>query len=100
MGYTRWDDKDWDKYAASTRGKSVSQIFNASAIHPDLDPLNVKLRESRDSKANPESTPIILALDVTGSMGMIAQSLAQEGLGSLVEAILERKPVTDPHIMV
>ncbi len=100
MGYGRWDNNDWDKYAASTRGKSTSQIFNASSMKKDMDPRNIKVRESRDSAKNPDSTPIILALDVTGSMGMIADTLAREGLGTLVESILDRKPVPDPHIMV
>src|SRR5690606_25429877 len=36
----------------------------------------------------------------TGSMGEIAGILAREGLGTLVESILDRKPVSDPHIMV
>ena len=100
MGNSRWNNDDWDSYASSTRGKSTSQIFNASSIKKELDPLHIKVRESRDSVANPDSTPIILALDVTGSMGMIADTLAREGLGTLVESILERKPVPDPHIMV
>jgi hypothetical protein len=69
-------------------------------MKPEMDPRNVQMRESRDSKDNPLSTPIILALDVTGSMGIIADKLAREGLGVLVEEILSRKPVTDPHIMV
>lgn len=100
MGYGRWDNEDWDKYAKSTKGKSTSQIFNQSAIKQSMDPRGITVRESRDSAKNPNSTPIILALDVTGSMGMIADNLAREGLGTLVEQILDRKPVPDPHIMV
>lgn len=100
MGYGRWDSKDWDSYASKTRGKSTSQIFNQQSIKQSMDPRGITVRESRDSAQNPNSTPIILALDVTGSMGMIADSMAREGLGILVEQILDRKPVTDPHIMV
>jgi hypothetical protein len=100
MGNSRWDVNDWDRHAATTRGKSTQQIFDASKMKTDLDPRKIKVRESRDSAANPNSTPIILALDVTGSMGEIAGSLAREGLGTLIQAILERKPVSDPHIMV
>jgi hypothetical protein len=100
MGNSRWDNDDWNKHAASTKGLSQQQIFSSSGIQKDLDPKNVKVRESRDSAANPNSTPIILALDVTGSMGFIAENLAREGLGTLVQSILDRKPVTDPHIMV
>lgn len=32
-------------------------------------------------------------------MGMIADSLARDGLGILFNEILDRKPVTDPHLM-
>lgn len=100
MGYGRWDNSDWDNYASKTRGKSTSQIFNQSSIKQSMDPRGIAVRESRDSAKNPNSTPIILALDVTGSMGMIADNMAREGLGTLVEQILDRKPVSDPHIMV
>jgi hypothetical protein len=100
MGNGRWDNDDWNKHAATTKGLSQRQIFSASETHKDLEPKNIKVRESRDSKDNPKSTPIILALDVTGSMGFIAESLARDGLGTLVQSILDRKPVTDPHIMV
>jgi hypothetical protein len=68
-------------------------------MHKDLDPKGVRIRESRDSNDNPNSTPIIIALDVTGSMGMIADVIAREGLGTLFKEILDRKPVTDPHLM-
>ncbi|MDE1151637.1 MAG: hypothetical protein PW788_03790 [Micavibrio sp.] len=101
MGHGRWDNNDWDSYTTkNTKGKSAREIFNSSAIHPDMDPRKIQLRESRNSADNPHSTPIILALDVTGSMGVIAERMAREGLGTLVEQILDRKPVSDPHIMV
>lgn len=101
MGYSRWSSNDWDDFSAkNTRGKSTREVFNRSSIKQTMDPRGVTMRESRDSAANPKSTPIILALDVTGSMGMIADHIAREGLGTLIEIILDRKPVTDPHIMV
>jgi hypothetical protein len=68
-------------------------------MHKDLDPKGVKLRESRDSKDNPNSNALIMALDVTGSMGMVLDSMARSGLPTLVTNIYDRKPVTDPHIM-
>ena len=100
MGHGRWSTKTWDDYATTTtRGKTTREIFNNASLKPEMDPRKIQLRESRDSTDNPHSTPIILALDVTGSMGMIADKLAREGLGTLVEQILARKPVSDPHIM-
>lgn len=101
MGNARWSSKDWDAYASThTRGKSASEIFNSRSLRADMDPRQIKVRESRDSTSNPHSTPIILALDVTGSMGIIPEALIKDGLGTLVQSILDRKPVTDPHIMV
>lgn len=99
MGTTRWDPSDWDDYVTSHAGMSASAIFNRRAICPDLDPANIAFRESCDSEANPRSTPIIVAVDNTGSMGILAENLIRKGLGVLVEEILDRQPVTDPHIM-
>ncbi len=69
-------------------------------MHKDLDPHGVTVRESRDSVDNPKSNAIIVALDVTGSMGMIADVIARKGLNTLLEEIYNRKPVTDPHVML
>jgi len=68
-------------------------------MDPLLDPKGVQFRESCDSSDNPESTPVIVGLDVTGSMGMIADTIAKEGLPTLFTEIYDRKPITDPHIM-
>ena len=113
MGYSRWDSASYASASAVTRttlnaarssGMSDSmarkQVFTQSNINKLFDPKGVMLRESRDSEANPNSTAIILGIDVTGSMGMIAEALAVDGLGKLVEGLLTRLPVTDPHMMV
>jgi hypothetical protein len=64
-----------------------------------LDPKGVKIREARDSDEHPASTPIIIGVDVTGSMGMIAETIAKSSLGTIFQEILDRKPVTDPQLM-
>lgn len=99
MGTSRWDTSDWSSYSASVSTKSAAEIFTSRNLHEDLNPKGVN-RESRDSDENPESNAIIIGCDVTGSMGMIANNLVREGLGVLFEEIYDRKPVTDPHIMV
>jgi len=98
MGGARWDEDDWKRTAKATVGKRTEDIFTSSGMHPKLNPYDV-VRESRDSLVNPDSNAIIIGLDVTGSMGMIADAMAREGLGTLVEEILKRKPVSDPHIL-
>ena len=100
MGYSRWDDNDWKSYSAVTVNSTREQIFKNSNIFESFDPSRIAIRESRDSEQNPESTPIIIGLDVTGSMGIIAEVMAKEGLGTLVKGILDREPVVDPHILI
>lgn len=99
MGSARWDPDDWKSYSSTTKSKPTAAIFKSSGLKDSLNPFGVGVRESRDSILNPVSNAIIVGLDVTGSMGMIADSLAREGLGVMVEEILARKPVSDPHIM-
>lgn len=100
MGYSRWDDSDWKSYSAVTTRSTREEIFSNRNIFENFNPQKVVLRESRDSELNPLSTPLIFGLDVTGSMGIIAEKMAKEGLGALVNGILDRVPVTDPHIMI
>jgi len=66
----------------------------------DLDPTKFAVRESCDSAANPNSTPIIIGVDVTGSMGILAETIIKQGLGVIVQGIYDRKPVPDPHILL
>lgn len=99
MGAGTFDPSAYRAFTATTTGKSTDEIYSSRAINKGLNPKGVKLRESKDSADNPKSTPIIVAIDVTGSMGMIADGLAREGLGTLFNEILDRKPITDPHLM-
>lgn len=99
MGASRWSADDWDLHTAATSNMSRAQIFARNSIHPDFDPRNIKVRESVDSDVNPNSTPIILAVDETGSMGVLAETIIRSGLGTIMQEIYARKPVTDPHIM-
>lgn len=99
MGSSRWSADDWTSYSSTTKTKTADKIFTSKALKDSLNPYGVAIRESRDSTINPQSNAIIVGLDVTGSMGMLADVMAKEGLGVMVEEILKRKPVSDPHIM-
>lgn len=99
MGGGSWTAQSWSSYAStSINNKSTSQIYSQRNIADDCDPSTVIMRESRDSDDHPLSTPIIIGLDVTGSMGSILNLVASK-LGELVGEILDRNPVTDPQIM-
>lgn len=99
MGGGSFSTDSYRSFSNSVAHKSREEIYTSKAIDPTLDPKGVTIRESRDSADNPQSTPIIVALDVTGSMGSIAEQIARKGLGTLFQGILDRKPVKDPHLM-
>ena len=101
MGSGRWNDSDYRTYATTTnyRSKRVDEVFESRRVPDALNPAKIVLRESCDSADNPESTPIILALDVTGSMGKYAAQIAKDHLPTIMTRILEERPVTDPHLM-
>lgn len=104
MGTRSWDAGSWASYASTSAAAAaptatVHTTYVANGIHKDLDPKNISIRESCNSPAHPKATPIILGCDVTGSMGQIAHEIVKTGLGVLVKEVLDRKPVTDPHIM-
>jgi hypothetical protein len=101
MGAGCWDRDAWADYAQRhVHGRRREEVFSSRRMDPEFDPARISVRESRDSEDNPVSTPIILASDVTGSMGMIAHELMAHGLNTLATEIYERRPVSDPHVMV
>lgn len=101
MGSERFDTRSYASYSDTNSLKSASrkEIFTSTQINQALDPKKIIMRESCDSAANPQSTPIILGLDVTGSMGFIVEQIAKEGLPVLMQRIYEEQPVSDPHLM-
>ena len=78
--------------------KSAGEIFTKRSIDNAMSPNGVMLRESRDSEEHPLSVPVILALDVTGSMGMIPHQLVKEGLPHMMAGIIEHG-VQHPQVL-
>ncbi|REN09879.1 VWA domain-containing protein, partial [Mycobacterium tuberculosis] len=58
----------------------------------------LKVRESRDNADHPNSLGIVFALDVTGSMGDIPQTLARRELPTFMK-LLTDCGVADPQLM-
>lgn len=54
---------------------NVNQIYDSRKLDPMLDPKGA-IRECRDTEEHPNTIPIILALDVTGSMGRATKACA------------------------
>ncbi|MCU6709604.1 hypothetical protein M6D81_12935 [Paenibacillus sp. J5C_2022] len=103
MGGGRWSAQDWKSYSArnilnKSAATGAGGIYSARTMAQHLDPNGV-IRESRDSADNPNSTPIMVGLDVTGSMSRVLEAMARNGLPTLATEIYERQPVSDPHIL-
>lgn len=102
MGYGSFTSKDWNNYTATrgiTRNSTHTSIYRSRSMKDSLNPMGVKYRESCDSNDHPNSTPIILGLDVTGSMGDLAATIAKESLHTLMTELYDKQPVSDPHVM-
>ena len=109
MGWGSWSENNYCSYSASV-GRSYSastktfsdtytsssQAFVAKRIDEAMDPKNV-MRECCDSDEHPNTIPIILALDVTGSMGSTAIEV-QKKLNPIMVEIYNR--IKDAEIMV
>jgi hypothetical protein len=69
----------------------------ATKVHADLDPRGAD-RESRDSAEHPESTPVAVPFDVTGSMDKVPRGL-QAKLPALLGLLLLKGYVAHPQVM-
>ena len=100
MGYSNWSDTSYEQLSKQRSTKPAQQIFTqSSSIAPKLNPLNVQLRESRDSAEHPRSNALIVAFDVTGSMGTIPEQFARQKLGKLMQMLLDGKYIEDPQLL-
>lgn len=104
MGSTRFDPSAYAGYSSSTAHYNHTTSYKRASIKSSTDPRHsfdpktIKVRESVKSDLNPNPTPIIVGLDVTGSMGAVVEA-CRKGLGTLFEEIIKRKPVSDPHVL-
>ena len=98
MGYGAYSHDAHLNLTRSRADLGDEQIFRQSACHPLMSPKGVKLRESRDSEAHPNSIGVVFALDVTGSMGTIPKLLAREELPHFMK-VLGDCGVPDPQLM-
>jgi hypothetical protein len=104
MGSGSYSSRDWTSFSSARKyddpKTTTRDIYKKSGLDDALDPKQFKIRESVDGPDNPESTPVILGLDVTGSMSPVLDSIARKGLKTICEEIYNRKPIPNPHICV
>jgi hypothetical protein len=111
MGGGSWTTSSFVNYCTTTRGisdcslsvdgvitTSISsqEMFKAKSVDSALKPYNV-MRECMDTNEHPNTIPVILALDVTGSMGNAAVEVAKK-LNVVMTSLYDK--VTDVEFMV
>jgi hypothetical protein len=107
MGGGNWNN-DFYEERARVRKETNTPVFKhdvdvragrATALHELLDPSKFRngMRESRDSAEHPNSVPVIVGLDVTGSMRQVPH-IVQKNLGKLMTTVLTGGFLPDPQI--
>lgn len=117
MGSGRWDPNVYASTtgAAARSGTSFSYTRSVKSgaapakVHDLLDPKKTAgpasplagkiVREARDNDEHPNSVPIIVAFDETGSMGHVPMTL-QKKLADLFALLLRKGYVEDPQLCV
>lgn len=102
MGYGSYRSSDWSKLkesASITSSASASQIFKKREMDERFNPKFINVREAFDSPEHPNSTPIIIGLDVTGSMGYLSEEIAKNALNEIMMKLYSTKMVEDPQLM-
>lgn len=94
--YSRRAGRTVDKKGCIAGDLSNQEMFGARTLDPMLDPKDV-MRECCDTEEHPETIPVILALDVTGSMGQAAVEVAKQ-LNIIMTKLYEK--VKDVEFMV
>lgn len=87
MGTGSWTKDAFCNYVTSSRGVSLEdfsvmdcsaqEVYKSNSLQKELSPYNI-MRECCETKEHPNTLPVILALDVTGSMGQAAVKVAQQ----------------------
>lgn len=96
--YTRSTGRSYDRTSRTVKGINRNNSFTRSEIHPSLDPKRMNgFRECVNTPEHPNTIPVILALDVTGSMGGACEATVA-ALGSIVSDLYDR--YKDVEIMV
>ena len=75
-------------YASSDTSYLDREVFTKRSLDEKMN-IKGKIRESRDSEEHPNAFPIIIALDVTGSMGNIPKKLITKGFPELMKKIMD-----------
>lgn len=109
MGFGHFDSDDYYDSSATRKSKGIDDFAysadvrsgRAAGVHATLDTTKMTngVRESRDSDDHPNSIPVVIFFDHTGSMGALPR-LFQKNLANVMDVILAKAKIPDPQILV
>jgi len=111
MGLGSWSASSYSKSTASKIASGTTFGYDSTArstglykAHESLDPTvknadGKQIRESRDSVDHPNSVPIVVGFDATGSMGSVPR-VVQKKLSGLFGLLTRKGYVEDPQISI
>lgn len=102
MGSGSYTAHDWDRLR-KTRGittdAGADNLFKNKTMLDKFNPKFISKRESRDNDEHPNSTPIAIGVDVTGSMGYLSEEIVKNSLNELMKKLYASNVIPDPQLM-
>ncbi len=106
MGYSSYHDDFYKDRVATRKATGAPTFVHDAAVRSGKvkagvhDSLNIKgkIRESRDSKEHPNSTPIAVVFDETGSMEEVPK-IMQDKLPQLMGLLQRKSYIEDPQVL-
>ena len=97
--------KSTDELFINTKGATINSTAESLNIHARVNNTNIKeemlnvgVRESRDTEEHPHTTPILIALDVTGSMRRTPEKMIKDQFPKLMEKLVQGG-IEDPQLL-
>jgi hypothetical protein len=109
MGGSRWSEDHYQQQVDnSVRSHGSAFVYHTQVksgkaeegVHADLDPRKLKngQREARDSDAHPNSTGVLVFLDVTGTMEAVVKRI-HASLPSFMGLLTRKNYLVDPQVL-
>ncbi|MBR4431284.1 MAG: hypothetical protein IKS75_08320 [Clostridiales bacterium] len=102
MGRGSYTAKDWERLRTArsiTSDATAENLFKNTQMLDKFNPKFISVREARDNDEHPNSTPIAIGVDVTGSMGYLSESIIKNSLNELMKKLYASNVIPDPQLM-
>jgi len=106
MGYSSYSDEFYKGRVASRKATGTATFIHdatvrsgkvKAGVHASLN-IHGKIREARDSKEHPNSTPVAIVFDQTGSMHSVPR-IMQDKLPQFMGLVLRKGYIEDPAVL-